>query len=111
MAKKLVYLATPYSHPDPRVRERRFAAVNVLTAKLMKEGQLVFSPISQSHPIAVAGGLPGDWAYWKEYDEAILAICKKLIVFCQEGWRDSVGVAAEIELAKETGIPVEYCYP
>jgi len=30
------------------------------------------------------------------------------VVLTLEGWRESKGVAAEIEIAKQLGIPVEY---
>ena len=50
-AATIIYLAAPYSHPDPGVRERRFRAINRAAAALIAEGRIVFSPISMSHPI------------------------------------------------------------
>jgi Domain of unknown function (DUF1937) len=106
--KKLVYLAVPYTHPDLVVREGRFNAVNRHAALLMKQGLHVISPISHSHPIALAGGLPTDWQFWEAYDRAILETCSKLIVLKLDGWEESVGVQAEIRIAKKLGIPIEY---
>lgn len=108
--KTLVYLATPYSHESEEVREQRFNNVNKYAAELIKKGFHVYSPISHSHPINKVGNLPTSWKFWKEHDEAILQHCKKLIVLCQEGWKESVGVQAEIEIAQSYRIPVEY-YP
>ena len=105
---ELIYLATPYSHDDPAVRESRFLAVNAYAATMMREGLHVYSPISHTHPIAQAGDLPKGWDYWEKYDRAMLAACSKVVVFCQEGWRESTGVAAEVRIAKEMGLPVEY---
>lgn len=105
-----IYLATPYSDSDPAVRQRRFEAVNKLAAKLMAGGFMVFSPISHTHPIAVVGDLPTGWDYWERYDRKILAICDEVIVFCQDGWQESVGVQAEIKIAEELGIPVLYAW-
>lgn len=104
----LIYLATPYSHQDHAIRERRFHRVNVVAARLISEGLHVFSPISHTHPIADVGDLPKGWDFWESYDREILAACSKMIVLCQEGWNTSVGVQAEISIAKEMGIPVEF---
>jgi len=110
-AKTLVYLATPYSHPDAAVREERFRAVNVAAAKLMRNGMHIYSPISHTHPIALAGDLPLGWEYWQAYDRAILAACCKLIVLMLDGWQESKGVTGEIAIARELGLAVEYISP
>lgn len=106
--KTLVYLACPYSDKSSYVREDRFRAVNKFAAKLMGQGIHVFSSISHSHPIAEAGDLPLGWEFWKDYDTAILSACSKMIVLMLDGWTESKGVSAEIVLAKEMGIPVEF---
>lgn len=107
-AKVLVYFAAPYSHPDPVVRESRFLAINEAASGLMREGVKLFSPISHTHPIAVAGGLPTGFDYWESYDRAILACCCRLIVYQLDGWRESKGVKAEIEIAKDLGLEIVY---
>ena len=109
--KILVYLATPYTHPDPKVSELRFKEVTRVAAALMKKGVFVFSPITHSHPLAMAGDLPKSWEYWMQYDILILERCCKVIVLMLEGWKESKGVQAEIKIAGEMGIPVEYLEP
>lgn len=109
--KKLTYLACPYSNPDPDVRERRFRAVNKVAGQLMAAGALIFSPISHTHPIAVACDLPRGWDFWHAYDRAFIEASEKLIVLMLDGWADSIGVKAEIAIATELGIPVEYIGP
>jgi len=111
MNKPLVYLACPYSHPDPSVREARFHASNRAAAQLMGHGVIVFAPISHTHPIAMDGDLPKGWDFWERYDRAVLSCCWKVIVLCLPGWRESVGVQAEIKIAGELGIPIEYIDP
>jgi len=106
--KKIVYLAAPYSHKDPAIKQSRFEQINKVAAKLMSEGVILFSPISHTHPIALAGSLPGNWEFWATYDRAILENCKKIIVLKLDGWKESTGVSAEIDIAKELNIPVEY---
>jgi hypothetical protein len=117
MKKELIYLACPYSYKDAdpakvmAVKEERFQAVNKASAKLMAEGKYIFSPISHTHPIALAGSLPGDWQFWEGYDRCILSSCCKIIVLRLPGWETSTGVQAEIKIGQELGIPVEYIDP
>jgi hypothetical protein len=87
----LIYLASPYSHEDPRVREWRFRAAAWYASTLMQRGWLVFSPIAHTHPIAEFG-LPKGWDFWKQYDEKFLDACGGLVVLCIDGWKESVGV-------------------
>jgi len=106
--KKLVYLAVPYTDPDPEVKEERFEKVNEVAARLINKGENIFSPISMAHPIAKAGGLPGNWEFWDEFDRAYLECCKKVYVLMLDGWEESTGVKAEIKIAEEMGIKIVY---
>ena len=106
--KPLVYLACPYSHHDPAVRLQRFEAANKAAAKLMSEGIMIFSPISHTHPIALAGCLPLGWEFWRAYDRAFLGHSHKIIVLKLDGWRESVGIKGELEIATELGITIEF---
>jgi hypothetical protein len=108
---ELIYLATPYSHDDTYVKEYRFLAVNKVASVLLARGEFVFSPISHTHPIAKVGKLPGDWEYWLNFDKAFLERCSKLYVLMLDGWKESSGVTAEIKIAKELGIEIEYLDP
>lgn len=108
---QLTYLAIPYSHRLEEIREGRFLSVNAWAAKLMLEGEHIFSPISHTHPIAQAGELPKGWDFWRKYDEVMLRCCTKLKVLMLPGWRESVGVTGEIEIATGMGIPIEYIEP
>jgi hypothetical protein len=109
--KPLTYLACPYSHPDRAVRVSRFKAANKAAGQLMREGHTVFSPISHTHPIAEAGGLPLGWDFWEAFDRAYLGHSSRVIVLMADGWQESKGVNAEINIAVEMGIPVEYMGP
>lgn len=110
-ANRLTYLACPYSHPDSQIRRARFEAVNAAAALLMREGELVFSPISHTHPIAEAGDLPKGWEYWREFDRAYLAVSRRFIILELDGWRESIGVTAEIAIAQEFGLRAELLKP
>ena len=101
------YLACPYTHPDAFIREIRFKTVNQVAAELMREGRIIFSPISHTHPIALHG-LPKDWNYWQKYDLIFIRLCSKMIVLMLDGWQQSIGVQNEIKIAKELSKPIEY---
>ena len=107
----LAYLAVPYSHKDPAVMAARFNQVNVVAASLMKKGITLFSPISQNHPVALAGGLPVEWEYWEKFGRNFLACCHTLYVLKLDGWKESVGVQAEIKIATEMGLDIIYLDP
>lgn len=105
---KKIYLALPYTHPDPKVRESRFNIANGVAGRIMKQGYLVFSPISHTHPIAEKVRLPKEWDFWKRQDETFLHWCDEFWVLMMSGWKESKGVQAEIEIAKELGKPIKY---
>lgn len=104
----MIYLATPYSHPDPAVMEQRFETACRIAGWLMARGEIVFSPIAHTHPIAVRCELPRGWEFWNRYDREMIGFCARLVVAKMDGWHTSTGVAAEIDIAESLGIPVEY---
>lgn len=106
----MIYLAAPYTHTDPAVREQRFAIANRVAADLIRAGHQVFSPISHSHPIAL-NGAPSDWLTWEALDRRLLAASDELSVLMLDGWRESRGVQAEIDLAIEMDLPIRYIRP
>ncbi len=109
---KYIYLASPYSHPDPAVREARFAAACKKAAQYASKGISVFSPIAQSHPMT-AYMRPEDcmnFELWMKLDLPLLKDANELHVLCIEGWRNSKGVTREIEFAEQCGIPVKQVF-
>jgi len=106
----MIYLASPYSHPDANVRESRYQAACRASAQLMRAGKLVFSPIAHSHGIT-RYGLPEDWAFWKACDRKHLENCDEVVVLMLDGWRESIGVQAEIAVAGQLGKPVSHLDP
>lgn len=109
---KLYYLATPYTHDDPKVRAQRYEMAVEMAGDLLASGLLVYSPIAHTHPIALAKELPKGWEFWKRYDECFIDRCDGVIVGAMDGWDTSKGVTAEIEMARGKGKPVWYLpYP
>jgi len=102
------YICWPYSHPDPEIRELRFRECAQFAAKLAMEGYVVIAPIAHSHPLAIYGGLRGDWDSWRKQDEAFIRASKEVLVPKVRGWDTSVGIRAEIDFARSLGIPVVF---
>jgi hypothetical protein len=84
----------------------RFTEVCKAAALLMRQGEHVFSLIAHTHPIALAGELPTGWDYWREFDELFFRICDEMRILALPGWRESRGIAAEIEVARSMGLPI-----
>jgi len=103
----MIYLASPFNHPDPLVREQRFQAASRAAAALVRAGVTVFSPIAHSYPIALHG-VPTTWEYWARVDCELLSKCDVLAVLMLPGWDNSAGVQAEIAWAQELGLPIVY---
>jgi hypothetical protein len=107
-----IYLAIPYSG----MADESFRIANEVSSKLMNEGHIVFSPISHSHPIAIAHNLPTDWEFWKKFDESFIEWCDELwvVIIGENGYElcnKSKGVTAEMQIAKGYGKQIrEYGY-
>lgn len=105
----LLYLASPYSHPDPAVAASRASAAARCAARLLEQGNLVFSPIAHSVSLLPHMDNPGgDWQTWARLDEAMLERCDGVVVVQLDGWRESKGVAEEISIAQQLGLPLIY---
>jgi len=102
-----VYLASPFSHPEAAVRERRFEAACRAAAELTRQGKTTFSPIVHSYHLC-RYGLPLDWKFWQRHDLAFLAMCDEVVVLKLDGYLRSVGVQAEIAAARALGKPVTF---
>ena len=100
-------MASPFSHLDPAVRERRFQAACRVAAELTRKGRIVFSPIVYSYSLC-QHGLPLDWEFWQPYDLAFLAMCEEVVVLKLDGWEQSIGIQGEIAAAKALGKRVSF---
>jgi Domain of unknown function (DUF1937) len=111
---KMVYLASPYSHPDKSVEVERFVAACKACGWLMnnvKDVTMFYSPIAHTHPISLHCVLPGHWQFWATADETVLSRCNAIWVLCIPGWTKSTGVNAEKRIAAKFGLEVRYVIP
>lgn len=95
-----IFLACPYGHADAAVVERRYDVANAVAAKIVLSGSVVFSQVSMSHPInRYLAGLDkaGIGRLWAPIDQAFMEDMTELVVIDEPGWKESAGVAREIE--------------
>lgn len=104
----MIYLASPYSHPDPHVRLARFQLTMVFVQERLQRAQFFFSPIVYAHVIAETHNLPGDAEWWWKFNLHLLEKSDYLAVLKLPGWQESKGVTREIEWATNHRRIVEY---
>jgi hypothetical protein len=106
----MIYLATPYSHTEAEVRQRRYEeACDLLDACMHHEPQKRFhSPIVAWHNFAIRQELPGGAGFWEATNMAMLGHCTELYVGKLDGWEESFGVQQEIDMAIRLHIQISY---
>lgn len=104
------YVCTPYTK-YPKGLEAAFHDACVVTARLIRLGFKVFCPIAHTHPIAAHGFDAKDGALWLEQDRPLFDAATGVIVVMLDGWRESSGIQAEVQWAKDQGKPILYMEP
>jgi nucleoside 2-deoxyribosyltransferase len=105
-----IYLAIPYTwNPD-----KSFEIANKVTADLMSKGNVVFSPISHSHPVAdfLPKELRTNSEWWMQQDLPLVQWADEIhVVHIGDLGNDlicnSKGVCREIEYAKQLNKPIK----
>lgn len=102
----MIYIASPYSHPDPTIQEHRFLEVRDFTARLLSAGFVVFSPIVYGHEMAKDHHMKGDALTWKRFNFDMIRRCEAIYLLQLPGWKESKGVDMELRLASILDMPV-----
>lgn len=101
------YVASPYTDPDPAVMHERFVLARYYTAWCLANGEYVYSPIIHCHELACEFQLPRDYAFWRDYNRAMLGGASELRILCIPGHKESTGVRGEVWHARELGMRVK----
>jgi Domain of unknown function (DUF1937) len=116
----IIYLAGPYSNDAPADRlrkastEKRVARFNALTEAarcLIERSEIVYSPLTMTHPIDIRMKHDPGSAFWVAFDKAFMVHCARLIVLKLPGWDASSGVINEIKFFRERSIEPEWREP
>lgn len=108
---EIEYLGLPYTNGSRFMLNFRAEISNLIASELVKEGRIIFAPISAWHHIAMKYDLPTSFEYWARLDEEFIKISKKLLIIRLPGWRESSGIELELSLADKYDVPVEYIDP
>lgn len=100
----MIYLASPYSHPDPLIMKTRFLLAEEVTACYTRRGVHVYSPIVHYHEMAAKYKFPSDFEFWRKLNFDMLRRADELWVLEIPGWKESKGVTAEIAMWNELGM-------
>lgn len=111
MKSGITYLAAPYSSPDPQVVAQRMDLVNAAQANLVRAGHCVVTPLSCHHIAAYLEGYDLTWDQWKKYAQTLLERSTNFVIVDIPGWQDSVGVQAELRLARSLGLDCYIYHP
>jgi len=103
----MIYLAAPYTDPNPEVCEQRMALFAIADARLIAKGYYTVSPLAK-HWLTQYTTMDTTWQYWKEYAQQLMSKCDELFVVTLDGWDTSTGVQEEIEMAKKFNIPISF---
>lgn len=93
----MIYLASPYSADDPAVRLHRYVAARDFTGAALKKGYSVFSPIVYGHEFESDMGYK--FEPWAQLNDSMIEVCSEVWVLGIPGWRESLGICHELELA------------
>lgn len=104
----MIYLASPYSHESRYVMQARYLAVCEATAALLRQRQMVYSPIVHCHELARMFDLPEDFEFWKEYNLHMIKRADTFGILKIEGWKESKGVQGELEFARRQELPIYF---
>jgi hypothetical protein len=116
----IIYLAGPYSNdapanPDLKAtadkRVARFNAITDCARQLIELGNIVYSPLTMTHPIDVRMEHDPGSEFWVKFDEAFMAHCNHIYVLKLPGWDASSGVAREIHYFHQRSIEPVFCDP
>lgn len=94
----MIYLASPYSHPNASKREKRYFEAAKQVAWMIERRMWTYSPIVYCHNWAKDFKLPYEAATWIGFNTDMLSLADELFILNIDGWQDSVGIYEEVKI-------------
>ena len=104
----MIYLASPYSHPNKHIELQRFKRAEAFVADAIRQHLIIYSPIVYCHQMALAYDLPGDAAFWDGFNMNMLRRSDAMWVLQLEGWAESKGVRRELSVAQTLHMTIRH---
>lgn len=95
-----IFVISPYTSASRSIVALRVLEADLYIGELVRQGKVAYSTVSAMDHVTDICNLPNDWAYWKHHCEQMIASTYEVHVLCLDGWEESEGVQAEIEIAK-----------
>lgn len=92
----MIYLASPYTHPERSVRNLRYLRTRLALGHFMKMGLPIYSPIVHCHHVAAETDLPTTFEFWIAYNNHFMDRSEALWIFQLDGWFGSSGIKHEL---------------
>lgn len=102
----LIYLASPFSHINPAVRQHRFEQARRFTIEGLRAGHAIFSPIVYGMDMEKEIGTA--FEPWQALNDSMILASEQVWCLCLDGWSDSRGVRHELEFAHELGKHISF---
>jgi len=102
----MIYLASPYSHPNPAARAIRARLASNFQVRALQAGVHLYSPIAAHH--GQSEQLPHADAFWRPLNEDMILRSDAVWVLCIHGMPQSVGCQREVRFALRHVIPVRF---
>lgn len=100
----MIYLASPYSHPDPLIRKTRFLLAEECVARNFPKH--IYSPIVHYHELANKFSLDTTFTTWQLINFDMIRRADEFWILDIDGWMESAGVMAEKDFAGMCGLTV-----
>jgi hypothetical protein len=106
----MIYVAIPYGNPDNKIVIDRVVKASTYCARLLATGRPCISAIVYGDPLVryYEKDMKADWEAWKDLCTTLICASEEFHVLMVDGWKESKGVQAEIDLADELGLPITY---
>lgn len=99
----MIYLASPLTHDDPRIRAARIEGALAATDFFLRAGVNIFSPIVYT---AQFKGMPIEYEHWRFMNDEMIRLSEAVWVLMLPGWEKSRGILHELAVAERMGVPI-----
>lgn len=106
----MIYLASPYTHPDSSIRHKRAAQAARAAQQLARAGYAVFAPVPYSVSVIGEETLKTH-KEWLEFDVTFLAFSDEMVILAIDGWDRSKGIYDEVQFALRFTLPITVWNP
>lgn len=100
------YLATPYTKYEGGL-DKAYEDASKMVAFLLDAGHFIFCPITHFH--TPAKYTMKSTEEWYNLSIQFLKLARGLIVCKMDNWKNSIGIAKEIDEAGRLALPICYC--